>query len=581
MRTLASFVFLSSLVVAQETATSPVGPDLLRFLPRDAVLIVRSKGLGSYGETFAKTGVGKLVAAGALARPWQQLVDELENEEALLEDVDPKKITAVLGAFAAHRGELAAGLAIDCGPMFDGEPPELLVSFAMTGEAEELDRLTAAITEVLPGDGADRTIGGEPTKLHAIGEYQLTAPLRRDGAIVMLLGNDLEQQAAKCLEPHPPIGLVPVVATAAFGLQCEVETIVQHVLERLQKSDAPEQDRIAKAITQLGGAAVRRVWTTFAPDGPWVGQSGGVEFAGGTRGLVDCFLPASKTSPRMVQLVPPGANNWNVSVFDFEALHRCYVQGFELIGDDAPMSREEFEAKFTEFTKLRLHDDVIALLGSEYLRVDDFVETGELEEDADERVTAFDQRWGDSCYAIALRDGKTMAQNVEKALRSRGLHAARKTEEYGGVKIHRLKLLGAIAIEYAFAGDVLVYGIGNGEGTARNLRGVLDAVAARQKGERAPELPAPLRERLQGIDEDWTTIDVATFTDVIDGFVGAAGSLEALLAEEDVDMPEMRSFLALAKFASALRAELVRHRAETTVTVGRFRSDACVWRSRW
>jgi len=582
MRTLSSILFVSALCAAQETTTRPPAADPLRFVPRDAVLVVKCKGFGGWGEEFAKTGLGKVVAAGALARPWQAMWSELEKD-APLDAAERTKLAAALETLGSHRGEITLGLAVDFGPMLAAKPPELLVSLAMTGADAELERIATAISGLLPDDGADRSIAGEPMKLHAVEDFEVTAPFRRDGALVMLLGNDLDRQAASCLEPHESsFALVPAVAAAPFAVQAEIGTVVQSLVERLQQSTDEEHGKIAKAVVEFGGTAVRRAWLTMAADGPWVAQRSELEYGDGPRGVLDCFLPVRKGPPRLLRLVPAAAANWSVSAFDFEALFASYVKAFAMFGDDAPMSREELEAKFTEFTKLRLHEDVLALLGGEHLRIDDAMDAMDVdEEELEEPVERFDMRWGDSCYAIALRDGKALAANVEKALRSRGLHAARKTEEYGDVKIHRLKLLGAIDLEYAFAGDLLVYGIGGGEGTARNLRGILDGVAAQQRGEPAPELPAPLRQRLEGMDGDWTTIDVATFADVLDALGTSMDALSAIATEEDLEDPQVRPWVAIATFGRALRAELVRHRAETTVTVGRFRADGCTWRSRW
>jgi hypothetical protein len=185
-----------------------------------------------------------------------------------------------------------------------------------------------------------------------------------------------------------------------------------------------------------------------------------------------------------------------------------------------------------------------------------------------------------SCFVVPLRDAKLAAQNLDKALRARGMHAARKTEDYGDTKIYSLRLLGMMRVEYAFAADVFVLGLGDGEATRKNLRSVLDTVAARGKGGAATELSAAVQARLQGWPENWASIDVGDYSDVLDGLVT---SLDTLLATTEDEMePEGRDVaLRFVEFARKLRPELLRHDAAVTLVAGYSARDAYVMRSRW
>jgi hypothetical protein len=297
--------------------------------------------------------------------------------------------------------------------------------------------------------------------------------------------------------------------------------------------------------------------------------------------LFDVVLPARRTNPKLLSYLPPQAKNWNIGVFDVGALQSLYGRAFEQFGELIPQSREEFEGLFTQYTKLRLHEDLLALIGGEYLRIEDFLAMSEPDTDADPSIESVDEKIGYGCFVVQVKDGKAMAQNLEKALRSRGLHAGRKTEEYGDTKIYRLSLLGSMPIEYAFAGDVFVLGLGRGESTQRNVRSVLDMVAMRAKEEAAAELPAALQTRMQGWPADWCTIDVGGMGEILDGFVGTMDGLMPMLEQAGLEPEDLGIWFHCVEFARKLRPALARHGAEVSVTTGYSGPREYTMRSRW
>jgi hypothetical protein len=185
---------------------------------------------------------------------------------------------------------------------------------------------------------------------------------------------------------------------------------------------------------------------------------------------------------------------------------------------------------------------------------------------------------------VTLRDGKAFADAVEKALRKRGLHAARKTEEYAGVKVHRMNLLGSYPIEYAIADQLLVLGIGGREGTQRNLRGVLDRAAAAAAGKPARDLPAPVSARLQRLPPDWCGLSVTSLLDILDAF-DALGSIAGTVAQPDDANPEdeavRRAFEAFGALVSACRTEVARLQVDSMVGAQWQQKDRTVVRWLW
>ena len=130
---------------------------------------------------------------------------------------------------------------------------------------------------------------------------------------------------------------------------------------------------------------------------------------------------------------------------------------------------------------------------------------------------------------------------LETALRSRGLHAARKTEEYQGTKLHRLSLAAAVELEYAVTDDLLLLALGKDEGPHTHLRAVLDAKKA---GATAP--PESVTKRLRGLPEGFSGVGVSPVADTMLNLVAFARKMAAgaPIPEETMAGFEMLSGLA-------------------------------------
>src|SRR5687768_3780220 len=144
------------------------------------------------------------------------------------------------------------------------------------------------------------------------------------------------------------------------------------------------------------------------------------------------------------------------------------------------------------------------------------------------------------CYVLSLRDGKAFAASVETMLRARGLHAARKSEEYGGTKVHLLRLAGIVELEYAIFEDLLLVAIGE-DAPRQHLRGVIDA--RRQGG--SAELPKELAPYVAALPKGWAGIQMSP----IAAMLGALGRMFTMMEERfgehrHLDLPQAAQVLA-------------------------------------
>lgn len=421
--------------------------------------------------------------------------------------------------------------------------------------------------------------------MHRFDDVAVTEPVVHDGAVLMFCSNDLEAAVTACLgERTTPFPAAPELLRGAMGMQCEFQGFLPGLFQTIVVEEGeqnPLVEMLPGLLDELGGRSMLRGAATLYADGAQIVQEGMLEFGDGPRGLFDVVLPVRTTAPVLLRLLPPGAGSFTLSSFDLDALHRLYVQMFAAHGEMLPMTREEVEQKFTEFTKLRLNEDLLALVGGEMLAIEDLAAMVSADEEEDPQLERVMSEYGETCYVVRLRDGKTFAGNLEKMVRARGLHAGRKSEEYGGVRVYRLKLLGTVPIEYAVTGEALVFAVG-GAGSQRNLRGVLDAIAASGRGEAPAGLPQALQERLATLPPDYTHLSAGALGEALDGMVGVFEGLAADLAAEDMTLEDLDGAWHLVLPAvKALREDLKRFGADVSVTAGYSTKGKSTFRSRW
>jgi len=165
----------------------------------------------------------------------------------------------------------------------------------------------------------------------------------------------------------------------------------------------------------------------------------------------------------------------------------------------AGMDWNEAQTAFAESMKVRLKEDLIDHLGTEMLSLADLAaQAEEIDPDQDDPLAGI----GSSCIGIGLRNGKAFAASLESMLRSQGLHASRKTEDYQGNKIHRLPLGGLIEVEYCVTDELMLLAIGKGESARQSLRGVLDA---RANPAAEGEAPTKIKATLATMPAGWLT----------------------------------------------------------------------------
>ena len=552
-------------------------PDLLRFVPDDAVAVVRTVGLASWAEQFGKTNVGRAFAAATVQKAGRRLWTTAMAEPGFA-SATVSRLEALAAALAGHAGEIVVAATADLRDLAD-RPPKFAVMLAMAGGDDELDALEDATRQALGAGGDERRIEGESFVVHRLADYEITAPVRRHGASFVFVGAELtlaipefwrERQEAHAAASELRRG--PFVARFELPFLLQLKDALLPVLE--QREGVPPA--VVEAIVDLIGLRSLGTLTyRIAADDADVVQEAVLELRAGERGLLGALLPPRTGAAGILESLPAAARNWSAWRFDTGQVLDLYRRTFEVLRDVLPMTREQVEAKFTEFAKVRLVEDVLAHVGDEALRLEDFAPPSATGEPTLDELASHGNR---GCLVLKLRDATAFAASLEKALRARGLHAGRKTEDYGDARIHRFKPLG-FSLEYSIAGDVLIVGIGGGETVTQYVRSILDRVAERAKGNPRAELRPEVAARLRALPADWTMLDIGSMEELLDGLVGTFDSLTSILAEAG---SEAEPWLpATIEFSRCLRAAVKANGIDVTATSTTHSQGRIVMRSAW
>ncbi|MCA8954409.1 MAG: hypothetical protein KDE27_33195 [Planctomycetes bacterium] len=557
------------------------GGDPMRFVPSESEVIVRMRGPAAWQREFGSTGLAKAIASPALAPHWQNLLSALAHD-AQLEAGAAERLAELPALLGGYDGEVALAVRIDWDQLdLEAETFAGAVVLAITID-ESIDgvRLGERVAELLPPtSGEEIALGGTSVALRRAGSWQFAGPIENGGCLLVVGGSDLATQGPKFFEPRDADqpALEDQIRRATFGAQLATGRSFTRLAELADGKGG--EAKWAALVGGLGlGAVVNMTWAMY-PDGRFVGQSFGIDLDRAAGGLVADGLPTRGARPQLLRYVPPGAATYKVSSFVGRSLQDGYPRLVNFLAERLGTNREGLEQQFTAYTRLRLLEDVLALIGDEYLLLHDAAAAiAGADEDEPETMSKAEGKFGNSCLVLQVKDGDAVRKSLDTVIRARGLHVGRKSEEHAGTTIYALTLAGILPIEYAVTDSAFVIALSSTEASKRLLRGVLDAAA--RGGDEPFEFPAPVRERLEGLPENWSGIDVASLAEVVEGLVATIDQVEGALASADATATT-DPFAALVALLRALGPELARQGASTTVSVDYYTRSRYLARTRW
>ena len=482
--------------------------DPLALVPRDALVVGWSHGPAAIEAAFGGTRLAELFGGPEISSMLQPILDQARDEigaELEKNGVDPVELErALLG----YRGKIAFAFGMDLPTMieqeFEAEPADagLWAVLALGADGTtDLDGFVARVRELVerenPDGLVDVIVEGRSFPATEDGDVGITLPFVHDGNAVIVLGGDLEWALSKCLfadgDRFADRGVPHLGATK--GVWADVAPWIGGIEGALAGLD---QSGLAGAMFDaIGIRSLRDLTFTVDPAGEHVAMDLRLRTDGPPTGLLGAAMRVPNAPPTLLDVLPVQRETWSASRVDFAA---GYAGLRELAAAAEPMttqSVDDLEAAFEGKFRVRLKEDLIDQLGDEMIQV--VAGAAARDEEADAQL--FGQ-----CFGLALRDGARFGESFEKMLRSQGLHAARKSDDYRGTTVHRLGLAAMFELHYAITDRLALFALdeaGSGE-----LRAVLDEIADRAAGRPRADLPEAVAERLEQAPADWHSISV-------------------------------------------------------------------------
>lgn len=497
-----------SLLTATALAQGAVAPN--RFVPAGAHMVMRVSGPAVWHEQFAKTWLAKVFDGPTLA-PWMKRARD-GYESALDRAAERGMPREALNAFVKdYRGEIVMSAQFDFAHAaeHDDEAPRFAMMLAMLPDGRfDLAAFADAIRQSDAKHDTERTAVhfGDHTFQLSKGPEPDTLPEMVDGSLVVLFGAAVESYGAAMLDPKDR-GEVPPAAPLSMHLRLgeAILEVAEHAADAAGNREQLQPMFDAMGLSQLGTIEI-----VVAPAGEHVAMETSVACKGGDPGLLGLVMP-DRTKTRLLRHLPANVESFSLSAFDLDAGMRAVERFFTAAGEGGAESFAQMLDAFRDKTKVRLREDLLAHIGGELLLLGDlrslFTAVGEATAEGGRPDPS--RLFNGYCLGIELRDGKAVAESLDKMLRAVGLHAARKTEDYRDTKIHELRLGGALAIEYAVTDDLLLLVPGSRGNGNDYLRAVLDA---RLEGKGA--LPAKASKRIDDLPESWSGVSVTPIADL-------------------------------------------------------------------
>lgn len=561
---------LLSLSIAA-TAVAQESGSVLRLVPKDAVVVAQVDAPGKWSSTFAETRLGAFLAGPTV----QDLIEPLrrEFEAAMAEDSDaPAEVRELAKLVLESRGRFT--IAFDLDVHADREPTlrALLAYRPADGEDDRLETVLTRLLEIV-ADETDAVVSDQPfgdltlRTLERVGGPEpafATMPLRIGEEIAMFMWNGERESIEQWARLDPGERMDPEAnLEGSFAVRATLGPVITAFTDILA-AEADGSFDVRQLFEQLGFLSLDRAELSITPEAEFVTMDVAVEWKG-DGGVLEMLVPEQGSRPQLLDLAPRHIASWGVSTMRIPVFYDVIADIWDANADMVPMTREDAEASFAEHFKVRLREDLIDHLGGELLQA---APTQDGEFDVDDPMAGI----AGQCFALQLKDAKAFGESFETMLRARGMHAARKTTDYRGFKLHQMRLAGFIQLDYVITDRVFAISINTKDPVA--LRAVLDEEAARRAGDEVAAFSEPVATRLEHVQDGWNGISVADMTLMFEGFRAAAA--------EDFSAGDMPPDLAQVLEASetlesALRdAELMRVVVTTWATPGRLRYRA-VW----
>ena len=528
--------------------------DAGRFLPADSTIVIECDAPARLSEAFAATNMGQMIASEEAAEVWR------EFEAAFLEEMEemPPDAAATYAlleeVFEGYTGRLVFGVSLDFSAVenLETDEPKVVAAFVLTPDGEtDFEAAIELFQEQVQERNDDepiesRTIGnGDTVEVVAVDtDVSIMLPILLDDHLVIAAG-ELDGYLASLGDREGE-----ELSAGRGGIAVSIDGgICDDLVEALKGSTDFETQLGASIIEDMIGG-MKDITLDVRPAGQFIDMQMVVHHDPDATNMLDMIEPARPGQVDLIDLAPREGASFSAMTVNLDYLIELFGSMANAMGQDP----DALEDGFAEMFGIELRADILDRFNGNVL-----FQTA-MGEDPDDVsiVTTF-----------GLNGGDALEATVEKMLRDNGLHAARKTKDYQGLKIREMSVMGMFPITWVFADNLLVFGFGFDAG--RPVRAIVDAHVDRKNGVDAPKWPDGVRARLAKLGQDWQWMSVADNGGEMKGLVD---SLEADMEMYDLDDPLLTTMVDF--FGLIDRYDLLNYVTTTTFEKGRMISRA-IW----
>lgn len=530
LRTALSAFLLSSLgtaLVAQEKAT--VSPN--RFVPKDARFVMRLDAPQMWRQKFAETKLVALFASESMTPIFGDMQKGFrEGMEAAKQEgnVPPELLESL---WSDYTGQFVFAARFDTKAMYEAGqgdgPPNMQMIISMAGDGKldlnTLAETSAKMAEEEQTDLADVKIGDHHFRLNSDGEMAATLPQILDGHLVALFGTNLETEGQALLNPTDRSETV--VDSSSLSLNMDLrwlqEAMTLGAQQAMDGNAMPFEPEDLFRVLGLG--CLESMSVKLGADGKHVFLETNLITNDQEQGLFGALM-SNQGEPKLTRFLPPNTEGFSAHALDLSVLRSTAEKFWTLLGDEVPMTFADMEQNFAEQTKVRLHEDLLAHVGTEMMTIGDARAMFDAIADsaANQEQPDPNQILSGYCFVLALKNGKAFGESLDKLIRSAGLHAGRKSEDYRGTKVSTLKVAGLLSIEYAVTDEMLLFVLGKGDAGRQLLRGALDA-----RADGSTVMPESLAAKLASLPEGRSAVGLVPMAGLLRSFAKLGAAVNA------------------------------------------------------
>ena len=568
---------VSLTLAAAVPAQQDFGP--LDFVPTDAAVIAWVDGPARLSKAFRPTRLGTALDETRIPEDLVAWFEELGEDLDRVFGPDGFDAEAFGKALATYEGKVVLTAGVDEDSLsraldrLDPSAVRWWASLIVTpNEDQHASTLVRRTTELIRGTFSSFTpvtASGITFSSIRFDDFSVSMPIEIGDHMVLVAGNDM----AYALEHTVTADAQAIRESERFTLEAPMGLVVRPggiMRQLVEAKEISGDDYISSLVETLveafGFAELETMVVTAEPVEEHTRLRTDLHFRSEPRGILGAFVPTRPGAPKSLEIIPSERDHWSVTRINWRMLYASLSDSVDVFGRFWGTSAADLEEDFASQFRVRLEEDVIAHLGDELIQVGFGSPGSRNDEDIAADLEGI-------CYGVSLLNPQAFEDSLERMIRSRGLHAARKTEIYRGLKLRRITVA-TMPIYYATPGEHLLVGIGN-EG-ARELRAVLATILDRRDNSSKFELPEPVRQRLEYVTPGWQNINAARISSVLDV---AIDQIRASLVEHDLPSDHTAHHIVrnLRVFVDVLRRHDLDLIVSTALAEGRWLRSELIW----